>query len=333
VDRGGGALTTLDPETRPNGRKVTMDVFVVGATGELGRPAVREMVGAGHRVRGVARSPEKAALLDRLGAEPVTVDVFDRDALAKEVDGADALLHLATRIPPTKEMRKASAWVENNRLRTELTPILVDVALERGIGTFVGESITFTYPERGDEWIDESVAVPDTTTLRSVLDLEAEVDRFHREGGRGVTLRFSLLYGPTTESLASSLEYARRRIAPVLGAANAYQSSLHTDDAGSAIAAALNAPAGVYNVSDDEPLRRREFADAFSAAFGLPHLRITPPWILRLAAGKTGNATARSQRVRNDRFKAATGWTPCYPSAREGWVATAAAFRQEHPGA
>jgi nucleoside-diphosphate-sugar epimerase len=310
-----------------------MEVFVVGATGELGRPAVREMAAAGHRVRGVARTAEKAALLERLGAEPVTVDVFDRDAVAKAVDGADALLHLATRIPPTKEMRTPAAWAENNRLRTELTPLLVDAALERGIGTFVGESITFTYADHGDEWIDETVPVPANTALESVLDLERQVDRFHAAGGRGVTLRFSLLYGPTTESLASSLQYAKRRIAPVLGASSAFLSSLHTDDAGAAIAAALTAPAGVYNVSDDEPLRRREYADAFSAAFGFRHMRITPPWLLRLVAGKIGTATARSQRIRNDRFKAATGWAPRYPSAREGWVATAAAWKREHGGA
>jgi nucleoside-diphosphate-sugar epimerase len=307
-----------------------MDVFVVGATGELGRPAVREMVTAGHHVRGVARTPAKAALLEDLGAEPVTVDVFDRDALAKEVDGADALLHLATRIPPVKEMRKVEAWTENNRLRSELTPVLVEVALERGIGTFVAESITFTYPDRGAEWIDETIPIPPNPALGSVLDLEREVDRFHAAGGRGVTLRFSSFYGPTAESLGASLRYARWHVAMVSGSADGYQSSIHTDDAGAAVAAALTAPAGVYNVSDDEPLTRRENVDAFADAFGLGRLRIVPTWMQRIGAGKTAAATARSQRIRNDRFKAATGWAPRYPSAREGWAATAAAWKREH---
>lgn len=305
-----------------------MDVFVVGATGELGRPAVHEMVAAGHRVRGVARTAEKAAVLERLGAEPVEVDVFDRDAIAKEVDGADALLHLATRIPPVKEMRKPAAWTENNRLRSELTPTLVDVALERGIGTFVAESITFTYPDRGDQWIDETIPIPENTALASVLDLEREVNRFHAAGGRGVTLRFSSFYGPTTESLDASLRYARLRVAMVSGSADGYQSSIHTDDAGAAAAAALTAPAGVYNVSDDEPLTRREYVDAFATAFGFHRLRIVPTWLQRMSAGKTGAAVSRSQRVRNDRFKHATGWTPHYPSAREGWIATATAWKE-----
>src|ERR1700704_1832926 len=115
-----------------------MDVFVIGATGELGRPAVREMVAAGHRVRAVARTDAKATMLGEMGAEPVIVrEVFDRDALGRAARGSDALLHLATRIPPVREMRKSRSWAENNKLRSELTPLLVDAALERDIGVFL----------------------------------------------------------------------------------------------------------------------------------------------------------------------------------------------------
>ena len=54
-----------------------MKVFVAGATGVLGRPTVQALVEAGHEVRGTARGEEKSALLRSLGAEPVTVDLFD----------------------------------------------------------------------------------------------------------------------------------------------------------------------------------------------------------------------------------------------------------------
>lgn len=307
-----------------------MDVFVLGATGELGRPAVREIVAGGHRVRAVTRSDAKAATIERLGAEPVPMrDVFDRDALTDAVRGADALLHLATRIPPVRAMRKPAAWAENNRLRSELTPMLVDVALEQGIGVFLAESITFVYPDCGADWIDESRPLAgDNTALHSVLDLEREVERFRARGGNGVTLRFSAVYGPTAESTDASLRFARWRLAPVVGARDGYVSSIHTDDAGSAVSAALAAPSGTYNVTDDEPLLRRDYADAFADAFDLGRLRVVPPVLVRLAAGNSA-VLARSQRVRNDRFKEATGWTPRYPSAREGWRATAQARTEE----
>lgn len=300
-----------------------MDVFVVGATGEVGRPAVARMVQDGHRVRGVARSDAKAALLRDLGAEAVRVDVFDRGAMSNAIAGADAVVHVATHIPPVREMRKPAAWALNDRLRSDLTPVLVDVALEHGVGAFVAESITFPYPDRGDAWIDESVPVDGS--YPSITDLERAVERFTAGGGRGITLRFSQFYGPTAESTDAALAYGKRHLAMSIGALRSYQSAVHTDDAGAAVAAALDAPAGVYNVSDDEPLTRRENVDAFAEAFDLPHLWTIPAWVARLVGGSSSTALARSHRISNAKFKGATDWVPAYPSAREGWKATAAA--------
>jgi uncharacterized protein YbjT (DUF2867 family) len=78
-----------------------MKVFVTGATGVLGRPVVRRLVAAGHTVRGLSRSPENAALLRRLGAEPVDADLFDLVSLQMALRDADAVFHLATKIPPS----------------------------------------------------------------------------------------------------------------------------------------------------------------------------------------------------------------------------------------
>jgi NAD dependent epimerase/dehydratase family enzyme len=102
-------------------------------------------------------------------------------------------------------------------------------------------------------------------------------------------------------------------------------SSIHTEDAATAVVAGLAAPGGIYNVVDDEPLTRREYVDAFAAAFGLEHLRLTPPGALRAVAGSAAKALTASQRVTNRHFKHTTGWAPAYPSAREGWAAIGAA--------
>jgi hypothetical protein len=40
--------------------------------------------------------------------------------------------------------------------------------------------------------------------------------------------------------------------------------------------------------------------------------------------GSKPSLLARSERVRNDRFEAATGWAPAHPSAREAWAAIVA---------
>jgi nucleoside-diphosphate-sugar epimerase len=110
----------------------------------------------------------------------------------------------------------------------------------------------------------------------------------------------------------------------VLGAPDGYLSSIHTGDAAAAVVAAFTAPAGVYNIVDDVPLARREFADAFARAFGCRRLRIIPPALVRMTGGGAAQALLRSQRVRNAAFRDATGWAPAIPSAVEGWKAVAA---------
>jgi nucleoside-diphosphate-sugar epimerase len=108
------------------------------------------------------------------------------------------------------------------------------------------------------------------------------------------------------------------------GPPEAYVSSTHVHDAAAAVVAAIDGPAGVYNIVDDVPLTRREYAAAFAAAFGLGHLINAPSWMARAVGGRGAGALTRSQRVSNARAKAALGWAPQYVDARQGWVAVAA---------
>jgi nucleoside-diphosphate-sugar epimerase len=305
-------------------------VFVVGATGVLGRETVAGLLEAGHEVRALARSAERVAPISAMGAEPVVADIYDRDAMTKAVSGADTLVHIATRIPTASNMRSASAWAENSRLRVEGTKALVDAALAADVGRVVAESITFIYRDGGSNWLDERSAVEATAGLEPVVTLENEVARFTAAGGGtvGIALRFGSFYGPEARSTDEYLALARRKLAPVLGSPKGYVSSIHTSDAATAVVSSLAAPAGVYNVVDDEPLTRREYAQAFAHAFGLRRLRITPRRVVRLMGGTAMQALVRSQRVSNGALKAATSWTPATRSAVDGWVEISAARKE-----
>jgi len=108
--------------------------------------------------------------------------------------------------------------------------------------------------------------------------------------------------------------------APVPGAPESFISSVSHTGAASAVVAALGVGAGVYNVADDEPLGRREFFDSLAAALGVKPPAIPPRWVAFLA-GSLGEMMARSLRISNRKLRAASGWRPKYPRAREGWRA------------
>src|SRR2546430_5570918 len=102
-----------------------------------------------------------------------------------------------------------------------------------------------------------------------------------------------------------------------------YLSSVHRADETGAAVAALDAPAGIYNAVEDEPVTRRDYLDAFTAAFGIRKLRPMPTWLVRLTSGSAAAAVIRSWRVSNKKLRDATGWAPRYSGVREGWPAVA----------
>lgn len=307
-----------------------MDVFVTGATGVLGRPVVRLLMAEGHRVRALARSASNDALLARLGAQPVRGDLFSAASIAAAVAGSDTVLHLATRIPPRAKAASPDAWAENDRIRTDGTRNLVDAAIAAGASTFLYPGICFIYGNGGDGWIDADTAAVDAgPALASTLAAEEEVRRFTMAGGRGMVLRMGYFYGPEAESSLDTLALARRGAAVLAGPGDAFYPSVWVDDAAAAVAAALrSAPAGIYDVVDDEPLPRRELARAVADAAGRPFVLRPPMWLLKLVGGAQTEFMGRSQRVSNRRFKAATGWEPAVHDAREGWQRVAESLRQ-----
>jgi nucleoside-diphosphate-sugar epimerase len=299
-----------------------MKVFVIGATGAIGRHAVAALVRASHRVTALARTSEKAAWLREQGASPITVSIFDRNALAEVFKGHNVVVNLATAIPPTSKFMQSKAWDENDRVRKQGSTTIVDAAIAAGVDRVVQESVSMLYPDMRDAWIDEECPPDNFPMAQSNLAAEASAYRFSRAGGTGVILRFGWFYGPGARHSEEFFQLACHHIAIIVGAPNGYVSSIHVADAGTAVVAALAVPAGVYNVVDDEPLTKRSYADALSAATGkTAWIRI--PGRAALLLGNRSTSLTRSLRVSNARFREASGWTPVYPSAREGWIATA----------
>ena len=95
-------------------------------------------------------------------------------------------------------------------------------------------------------------------------------------------LRFAYFYGPDAAQVIDAIRFARHGWALLPGAPQSYCSSVSHDDAAGAVVAALGARAGAYNVSDDEPLTRREYFDLLAKALGVAPPKIAPPWVATL---------------------------------------------------
>lgn len=299
-----------------------MRVFLLGGTGAIGGHALPALVAADHEVSALVRSPEKAAAVRAHGACPVEVSMFDRQALEEAFHGHDAVVNLATAMPSTATFAFRRAWRPTERVRIEGSAAVVDAALATGVPRLVQESVTMIYPDWGDSWIDEDVPPDPYPSARGNVAAEASAARFSDAGGRGVVLRLGLFYGPGARHSEQLLALAHRHVVPLIGDRRSYLSSIHMEDAGTAVAAAVHVPAGTYNVVDDEPLTKHDYAQALTAAAG------ARPWVrgpgrLAYLLGDRMASLTRSMRVTNRRFREATGWQPCYPSAREGWLATA----------
>src|SRR5215469_5706763 len=106
-----------------------MRVFLAGASGAIGRQLTPLLVGAGHEVAAMTRSPAKVEMLREMGAEPVVVDVYDAEPLREAVFAfaPELVMHQLTDLPadPTEISEKAT---DNARIRTEGTCNLIAAA-------------------------------------------------------------------------------------------------------------------------------------------------------------------------------------------------------------
>ena len=311
---------------RTAGVSVQMRVVVFGATGVVGRRAVPLMIREGHRVTAVGRSPDRLSILSNQGAATIALDLFDRDAIKRAVGDHEAVVNLATAIPRSSlGMFFRRAWKENDRIRKNFSALVVDETLAASARVFIQESFAPIYVDSGDRWITEEGAIRPVPYNETTLDAEVSAERFARQGGRGVVLRFAYFYGPHDRFTGDIFGYVARGWLPLLGSPDAYFSTCHHDDAATAVVAGLNLPSGTYNVVDNEPMTHRQFGEAVSAIVGVPMPKTPPQWLVPLT-GSMGETMARSLRISNAKLRQ-SGWVPTYASARQGWEAAYKSFR------
>lgn len=120
-------------------------IAVTGATGFVGRALVRSLQGRGAHVIALVREPRRARDLARAGVELRVADLRDADALARALDGADAVYANAGLV--SIGQHPLDALMDVNVRGTEK---LLRAAARRDVGRVVMTSSATVYAPRRD---------------------------------------------------------------------------------------------------------------------------------------------------------------------------------------
>ena len=285
--------------------------MLIGATGVLGRAALAPLLAAGHEVTGLARDDARAAAVGALGIDPVVADLYSAESLEAAFRGHDAVINLATRVPVGGKLIRQSSWQENGQVRVLGSKAVAAAAKAAGAGILVQEGVALVYADGGDAELDERAPLDPTGPPRTSLLAQQNAEGFAGEGRTAVCLRTAHMHGddPITRWI---LKGASGRGPSYFGRKDGWITPIHPSDAGTAIAAALTAPTGVYNVGAT-PVRKQDFGAVIASAAGAKKARTLPFKIGFL------KILARSQRVVSTKLTEATGWKPEHPQIATDW--------------
>ncbi|HEY1833729.1 MAG TPA: NAD(P)-dependent oxidoreductase [Solirubrobacteraceae bacterium] len=296
-----------------------MRVLVTGASGFIGGVLCARLVEDGHATFSLVR---------RAGSEPpgthaLLGDLSDGERLRASLAEArpDCVIHLAAEIASQRSESKV------REVNVEGTRRLLDACLASGQPRFVFCSTVVTGDARG-ELLDE----------QSVLPVETPYGRAKQEGERMVLdsglpcaiVRPSHVYGPggwyAQELVPRLLQPGRFA---VIGSGANLWDVVHVDDVVDVLLLAAESETSgaeaIYHVADDEPISFYDFMALTAAALGTGPPRRIPVALARLVAGRNAvDAVVRSARSSNAKAKRELGWTPRFPTAREGIADTVA---------
>jgi nucleoside-diphosphate-sugar epimerase len=258
-------------------------VLVTGASGFLGRAVAAELVARGHAVRTLQRRPSGVE-----GATDVLGSVTDPASVARAVDGAEAVVHLAAKVSLTGVAQDFRA------VNVEGTRSLLDAAERADVTAFVhisspsvahhGSALTGV----GAQPASPVHAQGDYARTKA----EAELIALARDSAemQVVVIRPHLVWGPGDEQLISRIvERARRGRLPLLNGGTALIDTTYIDNAASGIVAALDridhAHGSAYVLTNGEPRPVGELFAGICLAAGVQPPRRSIPAGVAIAAG------------------------------------------------
>ena len=286
-----------------------MHVFVTGGSGLTGPAIVAELIAAGHRVTGLARSAAAADRLTSLGATPHRGSLEDLDSLRRGAAPADGVLHMAFGgdfADPDDMMRRDRAAIE-----------ALGQPLAHAGKPFVSTSGTLVMP------VDRETTETDEPDPDGVAGFRIPGERacldFATQGVRASVVRLApTVHGPGDHGFVGMLVATARKtgVSAYVGDGTNRWPAVHRLDAANLFRLALErAPAGsvVHGVAESG-VAFRDIAAAIAHGLDLPTVSLTPaeaaehfpsPFLATvygIDAPVSGSAT-----------RALLGWEPTHP--------------------
>ena len=290
-----------------------MRVFVTGASGHIGLPVVRDLLGAGHGVVGLARSEASAGKIAAAGAEVLRGTLDDLDGLREAARKADGVIHLAF-----KHDLAFAGGDFAGAVAADLRAVqAIGEALEGSGKPFVNTTGTMLLAHsvrgRAGTEDDEGQEGGNPRVASESLSLA-----FARRG-----VRTSIMRLPPT--VHSSLDHhgfipmlvaaARKNgLSAYVGDGGARWPAVHTLDAARLYRLALEAaPAGSrVHAAADEGVPFRSIAEAIGRGLGLPAESVPAEKAGEVLGGFVGMITQLDNPTSSARTRELLGWKPAH---------------------
>ena len=282
-----------------------MRILVTGASGWIGSAAVAELSAAGHHVLGLARSPQAAEKIAKLGVEVVQGSLDDLASLRSAAARAEGVVHLGY----NHDFSNMAGAAQTDRAAIEA---FAEV-LEGSGGPLLIASGTLGLAANG---VGTELDMPHAGTHPRIANAAYTLDLAKR-GIRSMVVRFApTVHGSGGDHgfVAVLAKIAREKgLAGYIGEGLNCWPAVHRLDAGKLVQLAIEraTPGTVLHAVDEEAVPTRDIAQAIGDYLQLPVASIS----VDLAAAHFGwlggffslNAPASSTRTRE-----LLGWAPTH---------------------
>ena len=269
--------------------------ILLAGCGDLGERVAQRLRAHGDEVWALRRQPPARGMH---GIHWLRGDLTDPASLRELPAGITRLVYLPA--PATRD-KAAYRAIFVDGLRH-----LLDALDRRKLARVLFVSSSAVYGEHDGDWVDEATPT-DPPGFNGAVLLEAE-QWLAEQSLPSTVLRLAGLYGPGRLQLIERLRAGQLRVPRETPH---WANRIHVDDAAAAIAhlLQLKSPQPLYLGVDDTPMPLDELYDFLAALIDAP-----------LPAEGAAPAGVGSKRLRNARLRA-SGWTPQWPDAREGYAA------------